>query len=114
MDTKHTMNVQRRMLFFVQARRTSFASQPTAAVLYPCRRSQPARRSRSRQRSEKTEGKIKGRGTMGRVKPCLHVGWRGTRFGQPCAVCGAKFTSTLIHLRALSAGLRRIALDFTS
>ncbi len=62
----------------------------------------------------KVQGKIKGRGTLVPVRPCLHVGWRGTRFGQPCAVCGAKFTSTLIHLRALSAGLRRIALDFTS
>lgn len=107
------MNIQRCMPFFVQFRRTSFASQPTAEVLHPCRRSQPDRRSRSRQRSEKTEGKIKGRGTLVRVKPCLHVGWRGTRFLRRCAADGAKFASTLTHLRALFAELARIALEFT-
>jgi hypothetical protein len=32
------------------------------------------------------QGKIKGRGTIVRVKPCLHVGWDGTRLGRCCAV----------------------------
>jgi hypothetical protein len=112
MDVGHAMNVQRRMPFFVQSRCTSFAPQPAAAVLHPCRRSQPDRRGRSRQRSEKTEGKIKGRGTLVRVKPCLHVGWRGTRFGFPCAVRGAKAVPALIEWRALSAGLGSAALEF--
>jgi len=107
------MNVQRRMPFFVQSRCTSFAPRPAAAVLHPCRQSQPTRRGRSRQRSEKTEGKIKGRGTLVRVKPCLHVGWRGTRFLRRCAADGAKAASALAHLRALFAGLSRIALEFT-
>mgnify|MGYP006983669344 CR=1 FL=1 len=79
MDVGHAMNVQRGMPFFVQSRCTSFAPQPAAVVLHPCRRSQLNRRGRSRQRSEKTEGKIKGRGTSSRRRPCLHVGWRGTR-----------------------------------
>ena len=105
MDVGHAMNVQRRMPFFVQSRCTSFAPQPAAAVLHPCRRSRPGRRSRSRQRSEKTEGKIKGRGTSARRKPCLHVGWRGTRFMRCCAVCGAKAAPALVYQRASPAGL---------
>ncbi|MDP1638788.1 MAG: hypothetical protein Q8L62_12100 [Candidatus Nitrotoga sp.] len=56
----HAMNVQRYVPIFVQSRCTSFAPWPAAAVLHPCRQSQPDRRSRSRQRSEKAEGKIKG------------------------------------------------------
>lgn len=112
MDVGHAMNVQRRMPFFVQSRCTSFAPQPAAAVLHPCRRSQLARWSRSRQRSGKAEGKIKGRGTLVRVKPCLHVGWRGTRFGCPCAVRGAKAVPALIEWRALSTGLGSAALEY--
>jgi len=112
MDVGHAMNVQRHMPFFVQSHCTSFAPQPAAAVLHPCRRSQPDRRGRSRQRSEKTEGKIKGRGALVRVKPCLHVGWRGTRFGCPCAVRGAKAVPALIEWRASPAGLGSAALEF--
>jgi hypothetical protein len=33
-----------------------------------------------------TQGKIKGRGTTVRVKPCLHVVWRGTPGSVACAV----------------------------
>jgi hypothetical protein len=106
------MNVQHYRPIFVQSLYTWFAPRPMAAALHPCRQSQPARRSRSRQRSEKTEGKIKGRGTLVRVKPCLHVGWRGTRFGCPCAVRGAKAVPALIEWRALSAGLGSAALEF--
>jgi hypothetical protein len=107
------MNVQHCIPFFVQSHCTSLAPQPAVAVLHPCRRSQPDRLGRSRQRSEKTEGKIKGRGTSARRKPCLHVGWRGTRFLRRCAADGAKFASALAHLRALFAGLGRAALEFT-
>lgn len=106
------MNVQRCMPFFVQSDCTSLAPQPVVAVLHPCRQSQPDRLGRSRQRSVKTEGKIKGRGTPVRVKPCLHVGWRGTRFGRPCAVCGAKAAPALVEWRAFSAGLGSAALEF--
>lgn len=112
MDVGHAMNVQRRMLFFVHSRCTSFAPQPAAAVLQPCRRSQPDRRGRSRQRSEKTEGKIKGRGTSARRKPCLHVGWRGTRFGRPCALCGTKTAPALVYQCASLAGLGSATLEF--
>ncbi len=112
MDVGHAMNVQRRMPFFVQPRCISLAPQPAVAVLHPCRQSQPDRLGRSRQRSEKTEGKIKGRGTSLRRKPCLHVGWRGTRFGWQCAVCGTKSAPALIEWRALSAGLGGAALEF--
>ena len=52
-----------------------------------------------------TEGKIKGRGTSARRKPCLHVGWRGTRFMRCCAVCGAKAAPALVYQRASPAGL---------
>lgn len=50
---------------------------------------------------------------MVRVKPCLHVGWRGTRFLLRCAVYSAKTARALTDWRALSAGLGRIALEFT-
>ena len=89
---EQAMSVQHCMPFFVQSRCTSFAPQPD-------------RLSRSRQRSEKTEGKIKGRGTSARRKPCLHVGWRGTRFMRCCAVCGAKAAPALVYQRASPAGL---------
>jgi len=104
-NMEQAMSVQHCMPFFVQSRCTSFAPRPAAAVLHPCRQSQPDRLSRSRQRSEKTEGKIKGRGTSARRKPCLHVGWRGTRFMRCCAVCGAKAAPALVYQRASPAGL---------
>ena len=62
----------------------------------------------------KVQGKIKGRGTSARRKPCLHVGWRGTRFGWPSAVCGVKATPALIEWRASPAGLGSAALEFMS
>ena len=54
------MNLHRCLLILVQSHCTSLAPQPADAWLHPCRQSQSDRRSRSRQRSEKTEGKIKG------------------------------------------------------
>jgi hypothetical protein len=48
MDVEHTMNVQRCLPILVQSHCTSLATQPAAAVLHPCRQSQPDRRSRSR------------------------------------------------------------------
>ena len=105
MDGGHAMNMQRGAPFFVQPHCISFAPQPAAAVLHPCRQSPPDRRDRSRQRSEKTEGKIKGRGTSARRKPGLHGGWRGTRFLRCCAVCGAKAAPALVYQRASPAGL---------
>lgn len=62
----------------------------------------------------KVQGKIKGRGTSLRRKPCLHVGWRGTRFGWRCAVCGAKSSPTLAHQRALPAVPSRAMPEFTT
>jgi hypothetical protein len=57
---EQVMNVQRCIPLFVQSRCTSFAPRPAAEVLHPCRQAQPDRRGRSRQRSGKAEGKIKG------------------------------------------------------
>jgi hypothetical protein len=111
-NMEQAMSVQHCMPFFVQSRCTSFAPRPAAAVLHPCRQSQPDRLSRSRQRSEKTEGKIKGRGTSARRKPCLHVGWRGTRFMRCCAVCGAKAAPALVYQRASPAGLGSATQEF--
>jgi type IV secretory pathway protease TraF len=90
MDVGNAMIVQRSLPFFGRSHCASLAPQPAVAVLHPCRQSQPDRRSRSRQRSEKTEGKIKGRGTSSRRKPCLHVGWRGTRFVNGNVPCAAR------------------------
>jgi hypothetical protein len=91
--------------FRVQSCCTSFAPQPAVAVLHPCRPSPPDRRGRSRQQSGKAEGKIKGRGTLARRKPCLHVGWRGTRISRCRAVCGAKAAPALACRRASRARL---------
>ncbi len=104
-NVEQAMNVQRRIPFFVQSRCTSFAPRPAAVVHPPCRPSQPDRLHRSRQRSGKAEGKIKGRGTAARRKPCLHVGWRGTRFMRRGAVYGAKAAPALVFPRASPAGL---------
>ncbi len=104
-NVEQVMNVQRGIPFFVQSRCTSFAPRPAAGVLHPCRPSQPDRLDRSRQRSGNAEGKIKGRGTLVRVKPCLHVGWRGTRFLRRRAVPGAKAAPALVCQRASPAGL---------
>ena len=89
----------------VQPRCMSLAPQPAVAVLHPCRQSQPDRLGRSRQRSEKTEGKIKGRGTSARRKAGLHVGWRGTRDLRRCAADGAMVTPALKEWRASHARL---------
>ena len=56
------------------------------------------------------EGKIKGRGTCARRKPCLHVGWRGTRLNTRCAVRDAKRPRGLAILRVRYAASRRSAL----
>ena len=59
-DVEHAMNGIPRMMIFVQSFCTALAPWHTgphaSAVRYPCKRSQLDRRSRSRQRSEKTEG----------------------------------------------------------
>ncbi|WP_155835095.1 hypothetical protein [Herbaspirillum sp. RV1423] len=60
----------------------------------------------------KVQGKIKGRGTSARRKPCLHVGWSGTRFEWLCAVISAKTAPALIEWRASPAGLGSAALEF--
>lgn len=104
--------MQRLPPFFARLHRASLAPPLAAAVLLPCRRSPPARRSRSRQRSEKTEGKIKGRGTVWRRNSCLHVGGRGTRGLQRRAVRSAEAAYALNPWRALSAGLARAVLEF--
>ena len=92
------MNVQRCMPFFVQSHCTSLAPQPAAAVLHPCRRSQPDRRSRSRQRSGKTEGKIKGRGTSGASKALSARGLaRHALLAAAVPCCGAKAAPALVY-----------------
>jgi len=106
------MNAQRRVSIFMQATSTSLASPPVAAVRQRCRRSQTARGSQSQPGARRAQGKIKGRGTCARRKPCLHVGWRGTRLRGGCAVKDTKVPSYLGFSRASHATLRANALEF--
>jgi hypothetical protein len=106
------MNAQRRMPFLLQCRCIRLAPRGVAAVFHPCRKSQPARRNRSRQRSVKAEGKIKGGGTLVCRKAGLHVGGRGTRLLWRCAACNAKAAPALIEWRASPAGLCDAALEW--
>jgi hypothetical protein len=105
------MNVQRRVLTFMQPNSTSLASPPVAAVCQLCRRSQTARRSQSQPGARRVQGKIKGRGTCARRKPGLHVGWRGTRLRGRCAVEGTNVPSCLGFSRASHAALRANTLE---
>jgi hypothetical protein len=106
------MNAQRRVSIFMQPNSTSLASPPVAAVRQLCRRSQTARRSQSEAGARRAQGKIKGRGTCARRKPCLHVGWRGTRLRGGCAVKDTKVPSYLGFSRASHATPRANALEF--
>jgi hypothetical protein len=105
------MNVQRRVSIFMQPNSTSLASPPGAAVRQLCRRSQTARWSQSQPGAKRAQGKIKGRGTCARRKPCLHLGWRGTRLRGGCAVKDTKVSSCLGFSRASYAMLRDNALE---
>jgi hypothetical protein len=53
----------------------------------------PGRRRPEQQRTAKAEGKIKGSGTVGRLKPCLHAGRDGTRARRRRAVGNPRFVS---------------------
>ena len=108
------MNEQRALSNFVQSHCTSPPSRPTVAVLHLCRSSPVERQSRLRQRSDRAEGKIKGRGTKVRVKRCLHVGWRGTRLRWPCAASDAKAARVLKMWCALFAYVRWAAPERSS
>jgi hypothetical protein len=77
----------------------------------PDRGAPPGRRAPEVLGGFEAEGKIKGRGTCARRKPCLHVGWRGTRLKCPCAAPGAKGSSLLAILRAACAVTRQDALE---
>jgi hypothetical protein len=106
------MTVQRCVSTFMQPNSTSLASPPVAGVRQLCRRSQTARRSQSQPGAKRAQGKIKGRGTCARRKPCLHVGWRGTRLRGGCAVKDTKVPSYLGFSRASHATLCANALEF--
>ena len=72
----------------------------------------PGRRGPEFRGGFEAEGKIKGRGTCARRKPCLHVGCRGTRLRGGCAVKDTKVPSYLGFSRAAHATLRDNALEF--
>jgi hypothetical protein len=67
---------------------TSCALQPVAVVQHPCGQACAISHHLPPQPSKPMQGKIKGSGTMVRAKPCLHMGGRGTRGQQRCAVGG--------------------------
>jgi hypothetical protein len=71
----------------------------------------PVRREAEHPRGFEVEGKIKGRGTCARRKPCLHVGWRGTRPNTRCAVRDAKRPRGLGILRVRYATSRCTTLE---
>ena len=109
MDVEHAMNVQRGIPFFVRSRCTSFAPRPAAAVLHPCRQSQPDRRSRSRQRSGKAEGKIKGAART--VPQCQSARGLGTArrlaAGVPCMARRPRLHWSVSVLRPLGLAVLR-------
>lgn len=106
------MNVQCRVSTCIHPSTVSLASPTVAAVRQLCRRAQAARWGQSQPGARRAQGKIKGRGTCARRKPCLHVGWRGTRLRGGCAVKDTKVPSCLGFLRAWHASLRGNALEF--
>jgi hypothetical protein len=77
----------------------------------PDRGALPGRRGPECRGGFEAEGKIKGRGTRARRKPCLHVGWRGTRLNARCAVRDAKPPRDLVILRVRYATSRCNALE---
>jgi len=77
----------------------------------PDRGAPPGRREPDFCGGFEAEGKIKGRGTCARLKPCLHVGWRGTRLESRRAATDAKRASPLVILRASCAVLCRHTLE---
>jgi hypothetical protein len=104
-------------LFSVQSRCTSFALRPALegelVVFQSCRRPQPDRRGRSRQRAEKTEGKIEGCGTRWCRATCLHMGWRGTEWCFWRAGYGVIYVWVRVLARAVFALLRGPVLETT-
>ncbi len=71
-----------------------------------CRDAPPScRRTKSRGRT-RAQGKIKGRGTGARRKPCLHMGKGGTHLEWQRAVRSAKLALALGKACAPFAGLR--------
>jgi hypothetical protein len=77
----------------------------------PDRGAPPGRRGPEFRGGFEAEGKIKGRGTCARLKPCLHVGWRGTRPNTRCAVRDAKRPRGLGILRVRYATSRCTKLE---
>lgn len=63
------------------------------------------------EREAKAQGKIKGRGTGARRKPCLHVGKGGTHAERRRAAHGARPALALSLARSLYAGIRRALPD---
>lgn len=68
---------------------TSCALQPVAVVQLQRNKAPPVFKHPSPQPIKPMQGKIKGSGTTVRAKPCLHMGWRGTRWPWGGAVSGA-------------------------
>ena len=91
----------------VQILCTSIARPDAHAALPLCRPSERKRRSQTRKWAAKTEGKIKGRGTVVREMLGLHMAERGTRLRWPCAAVGAESSFDLENQRAAPAGARR-------
>lgn len=65
---------------------TSCALQPAAVVQHPCSKSFLFSRYPLHPPKKPMQGKIKGRSTKVRAKPCLHVGGHGTRWQRRRAV----------------------------
>jgi hypothetical protein len=92
-------------------RATFLTEQRLAGGQAPDRGAPPGRRGPDFCGGFEAEGKIKGRGTCARLKPCLHVGWRGTRLNTGCAVREAKCPRDLVILRVRYATSRCTALE---
>jgi hypothetical protein len=65
---------------------TSLANQPAAVVLCLCSSAYSMSHYLLLPPLKPMQGKIKGSGTTVRAKPCLHMGWRGTRSQRTRAV----------------------------
>lgn len=77
----------------------------------PRRDAPPGRPRLEPEREAKAQGKIKGRGTGARRKPCLHGGKGGTHSERQRAAHGARPALALSLARALYAGIRRALPD---
>lgn len=71
----------------------------------PCRGVLPGHRRSGSGRRARAQGKIKGRGTGARRKPCPHMGKGGTQEEWQRAVCGARPALVSGPACALFAGL---------